>query len=578
MTNQEIQNILENLLVRRIENEITEFKKAENNFDFDDLGKYFSALSNEANLMKCNEAWLVFGIFENKKEKKLKITGTNFRNDKAKLQSLKKEIADKTTNRITFREIYETKYQDMRVLLFQIPPAPQGIPVAFNGHYYGRDGESLVALNIEEMERIRYQTNTYDWTKEIIPDAGIDDLDSEAIEKAKIQFVNRNPKYINEIKNWDKAKFLDKAKLTLNGKITRTCFILLGKDNKEHYLDSAVKIRWNLKTLDNQDKDYEIFSIPFIITVEEVFAKIRNLKYRYLPDGTLFPLEYLRYEPFVIRESIHNCIAHQDYSKKARINVVEFEDEHLVFSNYGSFLPKSVEDVVLKDIPEELYRNPFLVEAMRNLDMIETQGGGLRKIYNFQKNRYFPMPEFDFSDGKVKFTVTGKIINQNYARILHKNPNLKFDEVLILDKIQKYKPLTEEEIYLCMNNNFVIEHKGKIELFVEDENEFGINNENEFGINNEKFGINNEKFGINSEKFGINDEKFGIKFGVKFSVTQEKILSLIDKNNAITANEIANELSITERAVEKNLVKLKEMNIIDRIGSRKTGEWKILKS
>ena len=558
MTDKEIQNILENLLAKQFENEIIEFKKAENNFDFDDLGKYFSALSNEANLLKNNEAWLVFGIFENKKAKK-EITGTNFRNDKAKLQSLKKEIADKITNRITFREIYETKYQNKRILLFQIPPAPQGIPVAFNGHYYGRDGESLVALNIEEMERIRFQANTYDWTKEIIPDAVIEDLDLAAIEKAKIQFVNRNPKYSDEIKKWNTAKFLDKAKLTLNGKITRACFILLGKDNKEHYLDSAVKIRWNLKTLDNQDKDYEIFSIPFIITVEEVFAKIRNLKYRYLPDGTLFPLEYLRYEPFVIREAVHNCIAHQDYSKKARINVIEFEDEHLVFSNYGSFLPKSVEDVVLKDTPEELYRNPFLVEAMRNLDMIETQGGGLRKIFNFQRNRYFPMPEFDFSDGKIKFTITGKIINQNYARILYKNPNLKFDDVLILDKVQKYKTLTNEELYFCKNNNFVIERNEKIELFIETENE------------------NNNEFGINDKKFGINDKKFGIKFGVKFGVNQEMILSLIDKNPAITANEISDKLGITERAVEKNLTKLKEMNIIDRIGSRKTGEWKILK-
>jgi len=561
------------------------------------LGKYFSALSNEANLLKCNEAWLVFGVFENIKTKKLEITGTNFRNDKAKLQSLKKEIADKITNRITFREIYETNYQGKRILLFQIPPAPQGIPVAFNGHYYGRDGESLVALNIEEMERIRFQTNTYDWTKEIIPDAGVDDLDHDAIDKAKIQFVNRNPKYSSEIENWDTAKFLDKAKLTLNGKITRACFILLGKDNKEHYLDSAVKIRWNLKTLDNQDKDYEIFSIPFIITVEEVFAKIRNLKYRYLPDGTLFPLEYLRYEPFVIRESINNCIAHQDYSKKARINVVEFEDEHLVFSNYGSFLPKSVEDVVLKDTPEELYRNPFLVEAMRNLDMIETQGGGLRKIFNFQRNRYFPMPEFDFSDGKIKFTITGKIINQNYANILHKNPNLKFDEVLILDKIQKDKALTDEELSFCKDNNFVMKHNGKIELFFEEENEsnneFGINdekfliNDEKFLINDEKFGLNDEKFRVNDEKFGLNDEKFGLngekfrvngeKFGVKFSVNQKKILSLIDKNPTITANEISDKLNITERAVEKNLAKLKELNIIDRTGSRKTGEWKISK-
>jgi predicted HTH transcriptional regulator len=216
---------------------------------------------------------------------------------------------------------------------------------------------------------------------------------------------------------------------------------------------------------------------------------------------------------------------------------------------------------------------------MRNLDMIETQGGGLRKIFNFQRNRYFPMPEFDFSDGKVKFSVTGKIINQNYARILNKNPNLKFDEVLILDKVQKNKALTDEELYFCKNINFVIERNEKIELFVEDENE----SNNEFGINGEKFGINDNEFGINGEKFSINDEKFSVngeKFSInqeKFSVNQEKILSLIDKNPIITVNEIAEKLGKTERAVYKNLAKLKEMNIIDRVGSRKTGEWKILK-
>ena len=39
-----------NSLILRLENEVVEFKRAENSFDFDDLGKYFSALSNEAKL------------------------------------------------------------------------------------------------------------------------------------------------------------------------------------------------------------------------------------------------------------------------------------------------------------------------------------------------------------------------------------------------------------------------------------------------------------------------------------------------------------------------------------------------
>ncbi|MDR2472378.1 MAG: putative DNA binding domain-containing protein [Tannerella sp.] len=464
MEKSEIKSQLEQLLNAKLENEVVEFKKAENTFDFNDLGKYFSALSNEANLQGIEYSWLVFGVFENKKEHKLEITGTNFRNDTAKLQSLKKEIADKTTNRITFREIYEVEYKGNRVIMFQIPSAPQNIPVAFDGHYYGRDGESLVSLNIEEIERIRNQSNVYDWSKEIIRDATIHDLDEQAIAKARREFAKRNPKYVNEIDSWNTEKFLNKSKLTINGKITRTCFILLGKEEQEHYLDSAVKIRWNLKTLNNQDKDFEIFSIPLILAVDEVFKKIRNLKYRYLQEGTLFPDEVLRYEPYSIRESLNNAIAHQDYSKKARINVVEFEDDHLVFSNYGTFLPGSVERVVLKDAPEEYYRNLFLVEAMRNLDMIETQGGGIRKIFNYQRQRFFPMPDYDFSDGKVKATLIGKVINEDFARILAQNLNLSLEDIVLLDKVQKQQKVTEKERKYLRKCDYIEGRKGKIYL------------------------------------------------------------------------------------------------------------------
>jgi ATP-dependent DNA helicase RecG len=151
MNYKDLQNILERLLNNKVENEVVEFKKAENTYDFNKLGNYFSALSNETNLLKQKEAWLVFGVFENRITKELEIIGTNYRKGRADLDSLKKEIADKTTGRITFVEIYEVEYQGKRIVMFQIPPAPQGMPVAFDGHYYGRDGESLVALNIEEL-------------------------------------------------------------------------------------------------------------------------------------------------------------------------------------------------------------------------------------------------------------------------------------------------------------------------------------------------------------------------------------------------------------------------------------------
>ena len=332
------------------------------------------------------------------------------------------------------------------IWIFQIPRHQYRLPVYAHKKLWQRVNDSLVEMTSSRLDAILSEVRiSEDWTATIIPEASIDDLDKQAIAKARYEFTKRNPKYKDDVEHWDDVKFLDKAKLTKKGLITRAALILLGKDESEHYLGSFVKIRWNLKTIDNQDKDYEIFSIPLLLAVDDVYSKIRNLKYRYLRDGTLFPDEVLRYDPFNIREPLNNAIAHQDYTKGARINVVEFEDDHLVFSNYGSFLPKSVEEVILKDTPEEVYRNPFLVEAMKNLDMVETQGGGIRKIFNYQRQRFFPLPDFDLSEGKVKVTITGKILNEDFAHILVKNPQLSLHDIIMLDKVQKRIVISDDE-------------------------------------------------------------------------------------------------------------------------------------
>jgi len=144
------------------ETEVFELKEAKNNFDFNRLGKYFSALSNEANLKGKPHAWLIFGV----KDKGRTVVGSRFRQNREDLDSLKGEIANKTTNRITFIEIYELHLPEGRVVMFQIPAAPKGIPIAFDGHYYGRDGEELSPLNLEELERIRAQAVSEDWRLE----------------------------------------------------------------------------------------------------------------------------------------------------------------------------------------------------------------------------------------------------------------------------------------------------------------------------------------------------------------------------------------------------------------------------
>ncbi len=442
MTKQELITKLNELRRMPAETEVFEFKEAKNNFDFGKLGKYFSALSNEANLKGRPHAWLIFGI----KDKGRTIVGSRFRPNRKDLDSLKGELANKTTNRITFIEIHELSLPEGRVLMFQIPAAPKGIPIAFDGHYYGRDGEELSPLNLEEIERIRAQVAPEDWSAAIVPDAALEDLDPAAIAKARENFTNKFPGHARDVDRWEDITFLNKAKVTIKGKITRTAIILLGKTESEHFISPAeAKIRWVLKDARGNEKDYHIESCPMLLAVDKIYAKIRNLKYRYIKDGTLFPDEVDQYEPFVIREAINNCIAHQDYTRAGRINVVEMEDQ-LIFTNLGTFIPGSVEKVVKEDAPEEHYRNRFLATAMFNLKMVDTVGGGIRKMFNYQRERFFPMPEYDLSRGKVKVTVIGKVLDLDFTRVLARNPKLSLDQIIALDKVQKRKKLADEEI------------------------------------------------------------------------------------------------------------------------------------
>ncbi len=75
-------------------------------------------------------------------------------------------------------------------------------------------------------------------------------------------------------------------------------------------------------------------------------------------------------------------------------------------------------------------------------------------------------------------------------------------------------------------------------------------------------------------KFG---EEFGIKFGIKFGINEKRLLLMLHDNPSLTATDMADRLGISQRAVEKQMKKLKDMGVISRQGSRKNGLWVINK-
>ena len=422
------------------ENEVVEFKKAENSFSFDELGKYFSALSNEANLRDKDFAWLIFGVHDKTRE----ILGTSYKNGMKSLQKLKYDLSQHTTDRNTFRDIYELEVEGKRVLMFQIPAAPRGIPMAWQGHFYARRGESLVALDMSKYEEIRRQTVNEDWTAEVVADATIDDLDTKAIAKAREGYKQRYPKLAKECDKWDNKVFLDKAGLTIDGKVTRTTLLLVGKETSAHKLNHIAQIVW--KCFQDGQVFGDIYTIPFVLTTTELLGRIRNYRFKIYPKDSLIPAEVWKYDTESILEGMHNSIAHQKYEKNARIIVTENMDS-LKFQNDGNFYEGDYREYITGEKTPKSYRNPALVKAMVNIRMIDTQGYGIHKMYQSQKDRYLPMPDYDLSTAdEVILNLPGTIIDENYSLMLLANQDMSLMDAVLLDQVQKGKPINDNAI------------------------------------------------------------------------------------------------------------------------------------
>ena len=445
-------NTLNQLLSLPRESATVEFKS---NWDYpEDIGEYLSALANAAALEFHDRAWMVWGV----NNKTHAVEGTTFDPFKAKgagRQSLIMWLTQLTSSRSDF-QFHEVAHPDGRVVMLEIHP-PRSVPLAFKGVRYIRIDSHKSRLSEHPAREARIWEalgGSEDWSGHIVPEATLNDLDPEAIAFARAKFaeyliksetdIGRHGKIQADVHAWDTSTLLNKARITKQGCITHSALLLLGRDEAAHFLAPAdVKISWILHDEKNRPVGGQHFSLPLLLAPDALFKRIRNVTMEYMPDGTLFPTPISQYDPWVIREALHNCVAHQDYRLAGKINVVEHPDR-LLFSNLGAFIPPSIEWMLEHQSPPEHYRNQWLVEGMVRLRMIDQIGSGIRRMFETQRERFFPLPDYMIdpeTTGKprVEVSICGKILDAKYTLLLMRRPDLTLQHVLLLDRIQKRK-------------------------------------------------------------------------------------------------------------------------------------------
>lgn len=429
--------LVDELRRQRTETEWLEFKGG--GCSPERIGQYLSALANSARLVGQPSGYLVFGVTDGTHE----VKGTEFdpARTKSKGQALGVWLANNLSPDPGF-EVEVVDHPEGRVVVFRVGPA-RGRPVRFRGTAYVRIGASTTELSRHPVREKRIWNSDEDWSAETCRGVTFADLDPEAIADARRRFAGRWPDQADAAAGWDDATFLGKAHLLDRDEITNTAVLLLGRKEAADRLRPAhvSKVSWRLKDAKNLSVAFENLYPPLLFAADRVRKKIRVLKAPFLPNGTLSPQEPDQYHDWVLRECLHNAIAHQDYLRGGRILVTEYDDR-VMFSNFGRFLPGDVETAIRLNVPHS-YRNPFLAQAMVELGLMEVQGGGILRMFEIQRQRCFALPDYDLSrPDTVIVTVPGRIIDENYNRLLYDQPDLPLEDVLLLDRVQKSLPIS----------------------------------------------------------------------------------------------------------------------------------------
>lgn len=426
-----------------------EFKNLKNSFCGDEKNDVISYVSAIANM---DGGDLVIGVHD----KTLEIVGTDTYNyDKQKaILRLTERCVNLSTEDLYIDE-FITDDTNRKVWVIHIPKHLPKRPVFAHNKAWQRIEDSLVEMTTERMSTILDEPifSETDWSAQIVSDATIDDLDEVAIAKARMMFK----KVHSRIPEAEVETFLSKCGIMKNGGITRAAIILLGKYESAFKLRPAVvQVTWTRRDEKQDVVDYEHFTVPFILTVDEILSKIENLTMREMPGGTLFPDTMKQYDDYTIREALHNCIAHQDYTMQQRINFVE-NPTYLYYSNAGSFIPGTLENALTNEEPQAYFRNECLCRAMVDFNMIDTVSRGIKKMFNEQWRRHFPMPDYeiDAKNRKVSVRIYGNEINKQYTNLLKTNDSLTLWDCISLDAVQKGRTIHEDVAQNLLNRGLI---------------------------------------------------------------------------------------------------------------------------
>lgn len=412
------------------EDEHLEFKAARVQYSADKLVKYCSALANEGG------GRMILGVTDKKPRQ---VVGTN---SFSELNSIKSRLIDRLRCHV---EVSEVAHPSGRVVVFEVPSRPIGMPIPYEGAYYMRSGEDLVTMTPDRIKRIFDEAGP-DFSAEVCPKATLFDLDRHALENMRDMWIRKSGN--ESLEALSPEQLLADAELVIDGEVTYAALILLATQKAlgKHLPQAEVVFEYRASEASTPYQQRREFRQGFFLFEEELWATIdaRNEVHHY-EDG-LFVGDIPTFDRRVVREALLNAVSHRDYCLAGSTFVRQFPRKLEIVSP-GGFTPGvNQENILWKQVP----RNRRIAEVFAKCGLVERSGQGARLMFERSIRESKPRPDFSRTDDhEVFLTLRGEVQDPRFLHFFEKIgretlSTFSTQDFLVVDLIHREQPVPSE--------------------------------------------------------------------------------------------------------------------------------------
>lgn len=333
----------------------------------------------------------------------------------------------------------------------------------FQSVCYLRQGTTDQKITTEEMGKRYNKIKKIDWSAIFIANTHVSEVSKKAVNflKDKLSKIKNDKKYLDfNIEELLKKLGLCNDRLELS----RTALLFLcDYEYAIKFLDKDIcYFTWKYKDDANSiEQRAEPFTTPFILSIYEIQDYINRFNTT-LQDLNLFREDTLQYDTKSIEELLINSFAHRDWSINLW-NEIKQTPKQLEIRNPGKF--NADIEQVLKYNNIGNYRNPAMCDFLKRVNLMEREREGLQKVFEVQYKKGL-RTKYNFLENRTDFILSGKIENENFAKLVLKYTEMNLLELLVLDKISEGKNILDvdisEEEFLLVSKYITKHHKSNI--------------------------------------------------------------------------------------------------------------------